>query len=85
MKGKHYTAPSKIDVCCRRATDSSMRYHLLLAPWGHYNSGSIQEALADTLGKFGVTTLDSVSMLNAELNLESFDYFPSAWVDEWQS
>lgn len=84
MKGKHYTAPSKIDVCCRRATDSSMRYHLLLAPWGHYNSGSIQEALADTLGKFGVTTLDSVSMLNAELNLESFDYFPSAWVDEWE-
>ena len=85
MKGKHYTAPSKIDVCCRRATDSGMRYHLLLAPWGHYNSGSIQEALADTLGKFGVTTLDSVSMLNAELNLESFDYFPSAWVDEWES
>lgn len=84
LKGKHYTAPSKIDVCCRRATDSSMRYHLLLAPWGHYNSGSIQEALADTLGKFGVTTLDSVSMLNAELNLESFDYFPSAWVDEWE-
>lgn len=84
VNGKHYTAPSKIDVCCRRATDSSIGYHLLLAPWGHYNAGSIKEALTDTLGKFGVTTLDSVSMLNAELNLESFDYFPSAWVDEWE-